>query len=68
MAQHQFNVNDMTCGHCVARIAKAVAAFDPDARLAAEVVSRTVRIDGDGTGDDYAAAIRDAGYSPTPAE
>ena len=67
MAQHRFSVNDMTCGHCVARIRKAVSALDPAAKIEAELASRTVRIDGDGTGDDYAAAIRDAGYSPTPA-
>lgn len=68
MSQHRFNVNDMTCGHCVARIRKAVSSFDPAAKIEAELASRTVRIDGDGTGDDYAAAIRAAGYSPTPTE
>ena len=28
-----FEVNDMTCGHCVATITEAVKALDPDGRV-----------------------------------
>lgn len=61
---HRFKVPDMTCGHCAARITNTVRGVDPDARVSVELESRLVRIDGDFTRDDYAAAILDAGYTP----
>lgn len=61
---HEFKVDDMTCGHCVSRITKSLHAFDRDAKIAIDLASRTVAVDGAADRDDYAAVIHDAGYTP----
>jgi copper chaperone len=63
---HAFTVEDMTCGHCVSRVAKSLQAFDPEATVAIDLASRTVTIAGAADPEDYAEAIRDAGYTPRP--
>lgn len=65
---HRFRIEDMTCGHCVARVTKAVRGADPDASVDIDLSSRVALIDGRGERDDYAAAIRDAGYTPFDAD
>lgn len=60
-----FSISDMTCGHCVASITRAVKALAPDARLNFDLA--THRIDIESTGTDASAlgdTIRDAGYTP----
>lgn len=57
-------IDDMTCGHCVARVTRAVKSVDPDADLQIDLASHTACIDGSGDGGDFARAIRDAGYTP----
>ena len=66
-----FDVKDMTCGHCVSTITKAVKAVDKDATVQIDLASHTVNVE-PGIADAAAigAAIREAGYSPvavTPA-
>lgn len=61
---HQFTVEDMTCGHCVARITAALHAFDAAARVSIDLAARMVSVDGAAGRSDYGCAIRDAGYSP----
>ena len=60
-----FQVDDMTCGHCVSSITKAVKAVDGEAKLQIDLA--THRVDIEPTGSDAAElsdAIRDAGYTP----
>jgi copper chaperone len=40
----KLQVPDMSCGHCVATITKAVTAADPDATVAADLASKTVQV------------------------
>ncbi len=61
---HEFNVNDMTCGHCVARLTRALHSADPAAEVTIDLHAHAVRVDGPGTRDQYAEAIRGAGYTP----
>jgi copper chaperone len=60
-----FSVKDMTCGHCVSSITKAVEAVDPGAQVRADVASHRVDIEPKAA---HAGALRDAiqqaGYSP----
>ncbi|MBI5279348.1 MAG: heavy-metal-associated domain-containing protein [Burkholderiales bacterium] len=63
-----FEVADMTCGHCAARISQAVASFDQHAHVETSVADRLVRITGTGTEEDYATAIRESGYTPAAAQ
>lgn len=61
---HEFKVDDMTCGHCVARLTKSLHTFDPEATVSIDLASRTVAVDGAADRGDYAFVIDDAGYTP----
>jgi copper chaperone len=62
-----FEVNDMTCGHCVSTITKALKAADQDARVQIDLATHRVQVE-PATADteELAEAIRDAGYTPVP--
>jgi len=56
-------VRKMTCQHCVRAVTAAVHAVDPNATVDVDLARGTVRIDGQRTeGEAAAAAIRDEGY------
>ena len=60
-----FEVKDMTCGHCVGTITKAVKALDPGATVQIDLATHRVTIDP--TEADPASlsdAINEAGYTP----
>ena len=60
-----FQVSDMTCGHCVNAITKAVKAADKDAAVQIDLAAHRVDIQtGTVDGAALAAAIRNAGYMP----
>lgn len=65
----EFNVQDMTCGHCASVIARAVKDLDAAARVDVDVAARRVRVwpAANSAPDDLARAIRDAGYTPVAA-
>jgi copper chaperone len=64
-----FSVNDMTCGHCVSTIIKAVSAIDPGARVQADVATHRVQIEpGQAGAEQLIAAIQQAGYTPVAIE
>jgi copper chaperone len=66
-----FEVNDMTCGHCVSAITRAVALVDPAATLQVDLASHRVQIDPTtSTAQALSDAITGAGFTPvavTPA-
>lgn len=58
----KFTVPDMSCGHCVGTIPKAVKSVDSDATVAVDLTAKTVTIE---TGEEAASiskAIEAAGY------
>ena len=60
-----FNVSDMTCGHCVGVITKAVQGVDPIASVTVELSTHRVEIrDASISAEAFAQAIRDEGYTP----
>ena len=64
-----FQVNDMTCGHCVNTITKAVKAVDKDATVQIDLAAHRIDIETaavDAAG--LAKVIRDAGYTPVAVE
>ena len=64
-----FEVNDMTCGHCVSTITKAVKAVDKDARLTIDMDNHRVDIEANEAGADALRdAIKEAGYTPVAIE
>lgn len=62
-----FQVNDMSCGHCVSSITKAVKTADPGARVQVDLQARRVQIEpGDADAETLREAIAEAGYTPLP--
>ena len=63
-----FNVNDMTCGHCVGAVTKAVKAVEPAATVSVNLATKRVEILAD-KADARAlkSAIEDAGYTAVEA-
>ena len=62
-----FEVNDMTCGHCVSTITKAVRAVDKQAVVSINLASHRVEIEPTETdAQELGDAIREAGYTPIP--
>ena len=60
-----FEVNDMTCGHCVSAITKAVAFVDPRARVQVDLALHRVQIESSTSSEDVLSdAITAAGYTP----
>ncbi len=64
-----FEVNDMTCGHCVSNITKALKATDKDAKVVISLDSHRVQVEPAlADVEALAAAIKDAGYTPVPVQ
>ena len=62
-----FEVQDMTCGHCVSNITKAVRAIDPGAQVTVDLATHQVRIEPtESDRTQLSDAIRQAGYTPVP--
>jgi copper chaperone len=64
---HQFNVPDMTCGHCASTITQALKSEDPAARVEISLAEHLVRVDSILSRDDIAQRIAEAGYTPSAA-
>ena len=62
----EFQVDDMTCNHCVSTITKAVKGADANAKVDIDLQNHLVRIDGAADAGNIVNAIRDAGYTPMP--
>ena len=58
----QFNVPDMSCGHCVSTITKAVQQVAPGASVTTDLSAHRVTVDGASDVDVVRKAIVDAGY------
>ena len=62
-----FEVKDMTCGHCVSTITKALKGLDRDAKVEIDLSSHRVQIQPSSSNfDELRDAIQEAGYTPVP--
>jgi Cu+-exporting ATPase len=59
---YQLTVEDMSCGHCVGRVTKAVQGVDAGARVSIDLPTKKVSVDSDAGLDEIVAAIDAAGY------
>lgn len=60
-----FRVDDMTCGHCVSTITKAIKAADKDARVTIDLARHLVMVEPTETdAQELSDAIAEAGYTP----
>lgn len=58
----RYQVEGMSCGHCVQAITKAVKAVDPAAEVAVDLGAGQVTVDNSQRADAIAGAIEQAGY------
>lgn len=62
-----FQVNDMSCGHCVGSITAAVKAVDQSARVEIDLASHRVQVETSAAHEaKIGPAIAEAGYTPVP--
>jgi copper chaperone len=61
-----FEVQDMSCGHCVAVITRTIQALDPGAQVLCDVPTHRVQVETARPREDVARALAEAGYPPTP--
>jgi copper chaperone len=63
-----FDIQDMTCGHCVATITRAVAAVDERAAVRFDLPAHRVEIESStASAQALSQSIQDAGYTPVAA-
>ena len=63
-----FQVNDMTCGHCVSTVTKALKSVDKDAEVTIDLASHRVEVrPANSNAQELSDAIKEAGYTPVPA-
>ena len=60
----QFQVDDMSCGHCANAIYQAVELADSKAKVEVDLGSHLVKIDGEVDPLKMEQAIREAGFTP----
>ena len=63
----QFNVPDMTCGHCASTITRAVKSADPNARVEISLGEHLVKVESELPREEVAQWIAQAGYTPIAA-
>lgn len=59
-----FKVEDMSCGHCVSMITKAVKGVDANASVEVKLAEQLVIVSSSADADTLKEAITDAGYTP----
>jgi copper chaperone len=57
-----FNVQGMTCGHCVKAVTRAVQEQDAAAKVEIDLAARQVRVQSELGQEQILTAIRDEGY------
>lgn len=63
-AMEQFQIPNMSCGHCVRAVTEAVQAVDPAARVEADLQQRQVQVDSTAPRERLTASLTEAGYAP----
>lgn len=64
---YELQVENMSCGHCVASVTKAVKAVDDAARVDVDLAGKQVKVASTAPLDAVKAAIVEAGYPVTTA-
>ncbi|WP_426014982.1 heavy-metal-associated domain-containing protein [Caulobacter sp. DWR2-3-1b2] len=63
----RYTIENMTCGHCVTTVTKAVQGVDAGAVVRADVPGQGLEIDTNASSEAIRAAVAAAGYRLTPA-
>lgn len=62
---YEFDIPNMTCGHCAGTVKKAIDQADPAASSIIDVGSKTAKVETSVSPEAIAAAITEAGYATT---
>jgi copper chaperone len=60
----QFNIPQMSCGHCVKAVTEAVHEVDAQAKVDVDLASKHVNIDTSAERQKIVEALAEAGYQP----
>ena len=60
----ELKVPDMTCGHCVSTITKAVKEVDASAKIEVSLPEHRVRVESKASKEALVRSIAEAGYTP----
>lgn len=58
----EFDVQDMSCGHCVSAVTKALKTVDPQAKVEVDLPAHKVRVESSEDRQTLAEALEEAGY------
>ena len=58
----EFNVPDMSCGHCVGAITKVIQQIDVDAKISVDLPAKKVTVETAQSRQTVADALAEAGY------
>ncbi|HYW56631.1 MAG TPA: heavy-metal-associated domain-containing protein [Polaromonas sp.] len=61
----EFEIKDMSCGHCVGVVTQTVKLVDPDAKVEIDLGARKVKIESDEDRSAFVEALTGAGYPAT---
>ncbi|WP_412460775.1 heavy-metal-associated domain-containing protein [Pseudomonas sp. SC11] len=59
---HVFNVQGMTCGHCVKAVTQAIQTVDAAAQVKVDLPGRQVKVQSESPAERIVAAIMEEGY------
>jgi copper chaperone len=60
---YEFNIPNMTCGHCVSTVTKAIKEAAPDAVANVDVMKRKAMVETSAAASVISAAVKAAGYT-----
>jgi copper chaperone len=60
----QFNIPQMSCGHCVKAVTEAVQEVDPRAKVEVELATKNVKVESTADRQAIVDALAEAGYAP----
>lgn len=61
---YRFSVEDMTCGHCVSSVTRAISDLDPQAQVEVSLREKSVLVRSQLGQEQIASVITEAGYTP----
>lgn len=63
----EFNIQSMSCGHCVRAVTEAVHEVDPKAKVEVDLATKRVHVQTEVARTAVVAALTEAGYAPAAA-
>lgn len=61
---HEFQLPDMTCGHCAGTVSQTLQMTDPECKIQVDMPKRTVTVKSAEDRQRLAEALTEAGYPP----